>query len=70
MCKEIAKRRIRPATLIPFTTFMPVDLRFEYKGEVSLIGETPKFEGFGEVEAREVRVWVTGTLSSHGPARV
>ena len=35
-----------------------IGLKLEYRREVSLISEPLEFEACGEVEAREVRVWV------------
>ena len=37
-------------------TFMSIDLRFEYKREVSLISEPPDFRACSEVQARGMRV--------------
>ena len=50
-------------------TFILTNLKFEYRREVSLINQPPKFEACGEVEVRETRVWVTGTRTSIRPAR-
>lgn len=72
MCErgELETRHYPPYYNAIFTTFASIDLRLEYKREISLISDPPKFEACDEVEARGMVVSVTRTHSNLGSARV